>query len=46
MLDLALSDIAGVRAKVLPKIADHAVVEVTAPLPVPKSRAIEREVWH
>ena len=42
LLDLALSDIAGATAAVLPKVADHNIVEVRAPLPV---RTIECEVW-
>ena len=45
LLDLALSDISGARAAVLPKIADHSVVEIRAPLPVPEVESIEREVW-
>jgi len=45
LLDLALSDIAGTRAEVLPKIADHSILEVRAPLPVPEVETIERQVW-
>ena len=45
LLDLALSDVPKTKAKVLPKIADHCLVEVKAPLPVPEVIAIEREVW-
>ena len=46
LLDLVLTDVAGVKTEVLPKIADHCIVEVVAPLPVPETRMIEREVWH
>ena len=35
LLDLALSDIDGVKVEVLPKIADRNVPATTAPLPVP-----------
>jgi hypothetical protein len=45
LLDLVLTDIAGVTANVLPKIADHNVVEVIAPLLVPASTSVQREVW-
>ena len=45
LLDLALSDIPGAKASVHPKIADHSIVEVCMPLPVPEVLTIEREVW-
>ena len=45
LLDLALSDISGPEATVQPKIADHSVVEVKLPLPIPEVVTIEREVW-
>ena len=45
LLDLALTDIAGVTAQVLPKIADHKLVEVVLPLPVPESAVVRRLVW-
>ena len=45
LLDLVLSDIPGTRASVLAKIADHSVVEIIAPLPVPEVMAVEREIW-
>ena len=45
-MDLVLTDIGGVTAKVLPGIADHNIVEVTVPFPLPETNAVVREVWH
>ena len=45
LLDLVLSDVDGVRCKVLPKIADHGRVLAQLKLPVPASQSNERIVW-
>ena len=45
MLDLVLTDLDDVRCKVLPKIADHKVLQATLPLRAPKAIAFTREVW-
>ena len=45
LLDLALTDVQGVKAEVLPGIADHCIVEVVAPLPMLEQRVVSREVW-
>jgi hypothetical protein len=46
LLDLALSDIEGIRCKVLPRIADHDLVLVSLAVSAPKSLVLTREVWH
>ena len=46
LLDLVLSDIPDVKTNVLPKIADHAIVESVLNLPVPEQVVVQREVWH
>ena len=46
LLDLVLTDIQGVEVEVLPQIAVHCLVEVTAPLPMPMAMTVQREVWH
>lgn len=46
ILDLLLTDIDGVKCKVLPKVADHNALLVKWPLPAPKSIVIERTVWN
>ena len=45
LLDLVLTDLEGVSCKVLPGVADHALVSATLKLQVPKTEAVEREVW-
>jgi len=45
LLDLVFTDVQGVTTRVLPKIADHNVVEVSAPLPVPDQEVVLREGW-
>ena len=45
LLDLAITDIGGASAKVLPRIADHNGVLVTFPLSVINESAIKREMW-
>ena len=45
LLDLAITDIGGAGAKVLPRIADHNGVLVTFPLSVINESAIKREMW-
>ena len=45
LLDLALTDISGTSATVLPKLADHSVVQVVTTLPVPEVEEIEGKVW-
>ena len=45
LLDLVLSDLVGVKAEVLPAIADHKVVLVSVPIPVPTSLPCSRTVW-
>ena len=45
LLDLALTDIESTRCRVLPKIADHSIVEMVLELAVPQHAPVEREVW-
>ena len=45
LLDLVISDIKGVKVKVLPRIADHAVVMIKINAQVPKAEVKERSVW-
>ena len=45
LLDLVLTDIESVKCKVLPKIADHNVVETSLKLSVPQQAPVKREVW-
>ena len=45
LLDLAVTDIVGSSACVLPRIADHQAVLVKLPLPEMKEVSIAREVW-
>ena len=44
MLDVALCDLHNAKAKVLPNIADHALVEVTVPFPCPQEEFSKRSV--
>jgi len=46
LLDLAITDIVGSSAQVLPKIADHNAVKVILPFPEIKEQVTTREVWH
>ena len=46
LLDVALTDIPGTKARVTPKIGDRKVVEVTLSLPVPETITTERYVWN
>ena len=45
LLDVALCDLHNAKAKVLPNIADHALVEVTVPFPCPQEEFSKRRVW-
>jgi hypothetical protein len=45
LLDLVLTDVDGVKCKVLPKIADHSIVNAYFHLPVPETVTRERSVW-
>ena len=45
LLDVALCDVHNAKAVVLPKIADHALVEVTVPFPCPQEELSKRSVW-
>ena len=45
LLDLVLTDISGATTKVLPRIADHSLVEVVLPFKAPEMVHIQREVW-
>ena len=45
LLDLVLSDIPSTVARVLPRIADHNIVEVRAQLPIPEVVTVECEFW-
>ena len=45
LLDLVLTDIPQVRAKVLPKIADHKGVLVELSMPEILEKTVSREVW-
>jgi len=45
LLDLVLTDVPGATTRVLPKIADHSVVQVSAPLPMPHQETVTREGW-
>jgi len=45
LLDLALTDINGCSAKVLPRIADHKGILAKLPLPEVLESEVEREVW-
>ena len=46
LLDLAICDLVGATATVLPKIADHKGVRVDVPMPVINEVGISRTVWH
>ena len=45
LLDLVLSDVEGVRCKVLPGVSDHKLVAATLKLTVPKTEVVQRVVW-
>ena len=45
LLDLVITDIEGVKVKVLPGIADHKAVLATLTQKVPQSKIIRRRVW-
>ena len=45
LLDLVLTDVPGTTTRVLPRIADHCVVEASVPLPVPQQEVVLREGW-
>ena len=45
LLDLVLTDSADVLCRVLPKLADHSVVETTLVLEFSDTTAVQREVW-
>jgi len=45
LLDLCLSDMQNVQCSVLPKIADHSIVEVKLALPIAESEQLPRKVW-
>ena len=45
LLDLVLTNIPGVRTKVLPSIADHKLVVAELPFKVPEQAVISRTVW-
>ena len=45
LLDLCLSDMQNVQCSVLPKIADHSIVEVKLALPLAESQQLPRKVW-
>ena len=46
VLDLALCDVSRAVAKLLPKVADHCVVQVTMPCTLVEASEFERQVWH
>ena len=45
-MDLVLSDIPEAACKVLPTIADHAVVQTELNLQIPESAPLRRQVWN
>eukprot|EP00973_Karenia_brevis_P023376 3218163-Karenia_brevis.AAC.1 len=45
LLDLALTDIPGAKAHVLPAISDHNVVSVELPVTLSETMSVEREGW-
>ena len=45
LLDLVLTDLDGVKCKVLPGVADHQLVQATLVLPMPKVEEVQRQVW-
>ena len=45
LLDLVLCDIAGVKAHVMPRIADHNALRIDVPFPAVKECAVKRVVW-
>ena len=46
LLDLAITDIVGAKAYVLPQIADHNDVKIVLPYPDIKEETLTRTVWH
>ena len=45
LLDLVLTDIEGVKARVVPGVSDHDIVVASLKLSVPETEVSEREVW-
>ncbi len=45
LLDLVLTDIPDAKATVLPRIADHELVQTVTRFTVPEQQTVEREVW-
>ena len=45
LLDLALTNVEGAKAEVLPKIADHAIVQISLKWAIPETATVEREAW-
>ena len=45
LLDLVLTDLEEARVTVHPRVADHNLVEVELPLPLPKVKTLQRQVW-
>ena len=45
LLDLAFTDLDGVRCRVLRKVADHNGLSLTLPLSVPRVEIVSRNVW-
>ena len=46
LLDLAITDMTGAKASVLPRIADHNAVKIELPLAVVTETSVTRTVWH
>ena len=45
LLDLVLTDLPGVKAEVMPKIADHNLVQICIPFATPTETIVKRDVW-
>ena len=46
LLDLALTNSEEVTCRVLPRVADHKILEVSLNLPVPREELVQRKVWN
>ena len=45
LLDLVCTDLAGVKARVVPGVSDHNMIETTVNFRMPETHVVERKVW-